>query len=456
MSLPYSQQAEEAVVGQLLAEPRAVPEVIGTGLDGEHFWHPCTKMLFERMQEAYYADEPIGPLITAEPIAKHLKAGWGMTGDPGAAVDRVKDLAAGQRSLAHQVVDHAQLVKRDADYRALLDLAASIERSITDAARTPEVLAGEVSQTAMEIATSTLLTREIVSFEQVGRDFLREQQRHMEARRRGIELGAYFGLEFLDKDIRGLQPGELFILAGEPGAGKSAVSWVATRMFAERQMEKPSGDRIAALVMSLEMGARGSATRVATSITTVGAGKIREAKTSDDELREIAREWGARKDIPLYFNFTSSLRTSQLRALVTRAVDKHNVGLVIVDHMRYFEMDRRFQKAEEEDEAKAKFLSNQIAKELNVAVILLAHTTKAIEQREGRRPRLSDLRGGGLVAAHADFVGFVHRPYNAASQEDIDAGKVKRTDAEMIWGKSRWTPDGVTRFHFDASTQTIK
>ena len=87
-----------------------------------------------------------------------------------------------------------------------------------------------------------------------------------------------------------------------------------------------------------------------------------------------------------------------MRALIIEAIRPHNVGLVVIDHMRYFDMDRRYQRVEEEDEAKAKFLKQDIATQLNVAVMVLAHTTKAIEQREDCRPRLSDLRGGGIVA----------------------------------------------------------
>ena len=274
----------------------------------------------------------------------------------------------------------------------------------------------------MKIATSTLLTQELVSFSDLGRRFVKEQRRLMAAKAAGVEVGAYFGLKFLDNFVKGLKPTEVFILAGEPGGGKSAVSWVASRQFAERQLRKPEEHRVGTLVLSLEMGEEDSSTRVAQSLTAIDGGTFREATTTEDDLRRVISAWGVRKDIPLYFNFTSVLRASQMRALIIEAIRRHNVGLVVIDHMRYFDMDRRYQRVEEEDEAKAKFLKQDIATQLNVAVMVLAHTTKAIEQREDRRPRLSDLRGGGMVAAHADFVGFVYRPYNHARQDAIDDG----------------------------------
>jgi replicative DNA helicase len=185
-------------------------------------------------------------------------------------------------------------------------------------------------------------------------------------------------------------------------------------------------------------------------------GRMREGKTSEEDLRTIIREWKARTGIPLFFNFTSTLRASQMRALIVEAIRLHNVGLVVIDHMRYFDMDGRYDSQLAEEEAKARYLKEDIAKALNVAVIVLAHTTKAIENRDDRRPRLSDLRGSGQVAAHADFVGFVHRPFNAASESDREDGLVKRTEAELIWAKNRHGLDGSAPFYFDPSTMTVR
>jgi replicative DNA helicase len=292
-----------------------------------------------------------------------------------------------------------------------------------------------------------------VSFADLGREFVRNQKMLMEARRQGIELGAYFGLSFLDSFMRGLRPTELFFLAGEPGAGKSAVAWKAVQMFAERQMRKVPEQRVGTLVLSLEMGIEPSNVRVAGSISGVDGGAMREGRTTDDDLAKIISEWTKRKDIPLFFNFTSQLKVSQARALIVEAIRRHNVGLVVIDHFKYVLSDQRHQNALEEDEEKARFLKEAIAKELNVAVICLAHTTKL--SSEDGRPRLRDLRGSYMVAAHADFVGFVYRPYEYAKQQDIDEGKVQRTDAELIWDKNRHGLEGAARFYFDPSTMNV-
>lgn len=449
---PHSPAAEESVIGQMLADPKQVGPVIGAMVESRHFYVPAHRRLFAEIVDRYYSDDPIDPLTVAEVAAKDLARVWDC--DEATVIQRVASIAEGQ-SLATDAVNHAKLVKRDADYRALLELSAAIRRQVESEAQSPDEIGGVAAQTAMQIATASLHSHEIVAFEDLGRRFVASQRRLMAARAQGIELGAYFGLSFLDSFTRGLQPTELFILAGEPGAGKSAVAWKAAQMFAERQLRKDPEQRIGTFVASLEMGEEPSNVRLAQTLTGLDGGMLREGKTTQEQLKQVIDEWAKRAEVPLYFNFTSTLRASQLRALIVESIRRHNVGLVVIDHMRYFDMDGHFQSKIEEEEEKARFLKEQIAKELNVAVMVLAHTTKAIEQREGRRPKLSDLRGSGQVAAHADFVGFVYRPYNSASQEQIDEGKVSRTDAELIYAKNRHGLDGIARFHFDPSTMNV-
>src|SRR5437879_103136 len=160
---------------------------------------------------------------------------------------------------------------------------------------------------------------------------------------------------------------------------------------------------------------------------------LRGGEVTDQQVQQVIEAWRNSAGIPLYLNYAPYLRTSQLRALVAEAVRKHNVGVVVVDHFREFDLDRRLRNPVDEDEEKAKFLK-RVAQELNVAMIVLAHTRKP-DPSSGGRPRLADLRGSGQIAAAADFIGFVFRPWLYASQNDRDDGRVTPSDAEMIWSK---------------------
>lgn len=450
---PQSPEAEESVVGQLLANPKLIGEVIGTQLEPHDFHSVAYRSLYHEVASSFYADEAIDPLIIGRLTAKSLARAWNCAED--AAVSRVQELARG-RAGDSNAVEHARIVKRHADLRGLLDLAATLERGVGKGEQGPEDLAAFAAETATSIATGTVSAQAILSYDELGQAFERQQRLEMAARKAGIELGAYFGLHFIDHYTRGLRPTEMWILAGEPGAGKSAVAWKATQLFAERQMKKPTERRVGALVMSLEMGQEPSNVRLAQTTAGLDGGALREGRIEEEDLQRVMREWKARTGIPLYFNFASTLKAGQMRALIVESIRRYNVGLVVIDHMRYFDMDGRYATPIEEEEDKARFLKERVAKELNVAVLVLAHTTKGIESTEDRRPRLSHLRGSGQVAAHADFVSFVYRPYRHASAEAIRDGTVKRTDAEMIWEKNRHSMEGTAYFWFEPSTMTIR
>lgn len=452
-TLPHSPEAEASVIGQMLAQPQVVGEVVGTLLEPQHFYVPAFRALYHTIVESYYADDPIDALTIATLSAKTLARAWDC--DESQAVAQVQSLTLGQGAFAGDAADHARLVKRDSDYRALLDLSVSIQRAVELERDAPDVVAGEAATNAMRIATDTLLTHEILSFDQLKDVFLEEQRFMAAARAAGIDVGAYFGLPFLDDHLRGLRGTELFILAGDPGSGKSAVAWEMARRFAERQMRKDKDKRVGAFVLSLEMGKEPSTGRIAQAIAGLDGGAVREGKLAEEDLRKVAAEWTRRAGLPLHFNFTSTLRASQLRALIVESIRRHNTGLVVIDHMRYFDMDGKYQFKVEEEEDKARFLKQSLAKDLNVAVVCLAHTTKDSSNTEDKRPRMRHLRGSGQISAEADFLGFVYRPYDHATPDEKAAALYARADAELIWEKARHARKTTAQFTFDAARMDI-
>lgn len=449
-AVPHNPEVEEALIGRLLSHPARTGEVVGTLLDQTDFYLAANRMLYGAIVEAFYADDAIDPLTLGELHAKRLSRLWGL--DERQAVQRVVALASATST--GSPVDHAKLVKRDADYRALLKLADDVRERVLAEQGSPEEIAGITTQLAMQVATQQALTNELVGFEDAGRAFVASARRAMAAREQGIELGAYFGLKAIDKFTKGLKPGELIMAGGEPGVGKSAVWWKAGLTFARRQAKRPVGQRIGTLVVSLEMSPEPSNARFASMISGVSGDHLREGSLTSAELERIINRWREDKDVPLWMNYAPTLRASQLRALVSEGIRRHNIGVVVLDHFRMFDLDQRLQNKLDEDEEKVRFLKEQIASSLNVAVICLAHTRKP-DQGSNGRPKMSDLRGSYQVAAHADFVSFIFRPTMYATQAQIDVGEISDTDAEMIWAKNRHGDPGTEPFFFDARSMLI-
>lgn len=448
---PHSPEVEASVLGQMLARPAVIPEVIGTMLDPGHFYQAANQLLYATLRDGYFDGTATDPLSVGERLAGRLARLWSC--DEQTAVRRVQALAGGPFS--GSAVAHAQLVKRDADYRALLEALDRARTQIGDESASPEEVAGVLAQETAKVATSSVLSAEIVSFADAGRAFVREARQAMGARAIGQELGAYFGIPAIDLFTKGLRPGELWMFGGPPGEGKTAVSQRAMLNFARRQAQRPPERQIASLVLSLEMGPVPTSERFAAMLTGVNTTLLREGTVTDADLQQVVAEWRKFADVPLYLNYASGLRYSQLRALISEAIRRHNVGVVMIDHFRYFHPDKRLSNRTDEEGDKAAFLKEQIAKDLNVAVICLAHTRKPDQSTSHGRPKLADLRGSQDIAAHADFVSFVFRPWLYASDRERDAGEVDETAAEMIWAKNRHANTGTGYFTFDAANMRI-
>jgi replicative DNA helicase len=449
---PHSRDAEWSVIAQMLTKPSAIPEVIGLQVQVEDFFDPSTRVIFETAVQSYYADERVDAVTVGDRLAPTLSRQWGC--DPGEVTTRLYEQASA-RSRADSVLDHARLVRRHADNRRLMTLVDQARHAIIEGEMSPEEVGDMLGTEATKISTGTAKRGEILSFLDTGREYVKYLQRLKLAREQGIELAAYFGLKFIDSWTKGLAPSELMLVGGEPGVGKSALTWEMAVGFAKRQITKPEDKRIGALVLSLEMALVGSSGRIATSLSGVSGDKLREGELTQDELTQVIRSWKNYENLPLFFNFASNFRMSQLRALVVEAIRRHNVGLIIIDHFRMFDPDRRINNPNQEDEAKARFLKEDIAKDLNVAVVCLAHTTKQPRDSDGR-PRLADLRGSGQVSAHADVVGFMYRPVMYATEAEITEGIYKETDAEFIYRKNRNGALGTSDFHFDPALMSIK
>ena len=412
-------------------------------------------MLYAEIHAAFYAGRPIEPVSIAGALAKNLREVWAMD-DEAAAVERVAQLASQFSLSALPLREHAALIRRYAERRDLLKLAHSVIHEVEQDVMDPPAIAATISQRSLDIASSTVVASEIVGFGDAGRNFIRTLQFEQEAVRQGIDLGVKTGIRGIDDFTRGMRPGRLYMAAGEPGVGKSAVWWVGSLNFATAQAKKAPELRIGTLILSMEMGDQDSSSRFAQHLAQLDGEAIQDANVSGKELERIVKEWGKRKDIPLYLNYAPNLKASQMLALIAEAIRRHNVGYVVIDHFRTFDLDKRLDNKVDEDEEKARFLKEQIARSMNVAVVCLAHTRKPSGDYNSGRPHMADLRGSGQISAHADMVSFLYRPIVYAASKAIDEGEILETDAEVIHRKNRQGPIGTGKVYFDPSKMNIR
>jgi replicative DNA helicase len=277
------------------------------------------------------------------------------------------------------------------------------------------------------------------------------------------------GLESLNAKIGGLHKSDLIIVAGRPGMGKSAlgtnIAFAAAQRFIRDaedgiEAEKSAGAPVA--LFSLEMSADQLATRILAEESGISSENLRMGKISQQEFRSLARAAAELQSLPLYIDDTPGLTIAALRTRARRLKRQKGIGIIVVDYLQLLQgsgknsNDNRVQEISEISRG-----LKQLAKELSVPVIGLSQLSRAVEQREDKRPQLSDLRESGSIEQDADIVLFIYREdyYLAAKQPaddhpDFPAWQEEMARAygraEVIVAKQRHGATGKVRMRFDS------
>jgi replicative DNA helicase len=281
--------------------------------------------------------------------------------------------------------------------------------------------------------------------------------------------GITTGLDGINAKVGGMHKSDLVILAGRPGMGKTSLATniafaAARRAIQEREdgiePEKSAGAAVA--FFSLEMSADQLATRILAEQSGISSENLRMGKISQQEFRSLARAAGELSTLPLYIDDTPGLTIAALRARARRLKRQKGIGMVVVDYLQLLQgtgksgNDNRVQEISEISRG-----LKQLAKELDLPVLALSQLSRAVEQREDKRPQLSDLRESGSIEQDADMVWFVYRGdyYLAAKKPDDDHPDIAQWREEMdrIYGradlivaKQRHGSTGTVRMRFDS------
>ena len=269
--------------------------------------------------------------------------------------------------------------------------------------------------------------------------------------------------------VGGLHKSDLVILAGRPGMGKTSlatnIAFAAAQRFS-RDIEdgiepaKSAGAPVA--FFSLEMSADQLATRILAEESGISSENLRMGKISQQEFRQLARAAAELESLPLYIDDTPGLTIAALRTRARRLKRQKGIGCVVVDYLQLLQgtgrsgNDNRVQEISEISRG-----LKQLAKELDLPVLALSQLSRAVEQREDKRPQLSDLRESGSIEQDADMVWFVYRGdyYLASKKPDDDHPDIAQWREEMdrIYGradlivaKQRHGSTGTVRMKFDS------
>ncbi len=419
---PHSVEAEEAVLGSILINPEALLDV-SSFLQAEDFFIVRHGWIWEAIQRLHARREAVDYLTVIEELrnADQLEE----AGGPAYLTYLINNTPTSIHAEAY-----GRIVERAALRRRLLDAAGEIAKLAHDEdAEIDQVI--DQAEAALFAATERRLIHELVPIGAVMTDYY-DQVEYLYTHQDETH-GVPTGFTDLDKLLGGMQKSDLLIIAGRPGMGKS--SWlISAALNAARH-----GQQVA--IFSLEMSNEQLVQRLIAMETGINSQRLRLGQLTADEWGRFVQAAERLSKLHIYLDDTPALSALQLRTKCRRLWAQTGLDLVVVDYLQLMTSGARVDNRVQEISLISMGLK-QLAREVKVPVLAAAQLSRAVEQRQDKRPQLSDLRESGSIEQDSDVVMFIYR------EDMYDEDTEKANVAEIIVAKHRNGPTGSVELFF--------
>jgi len=420
---PHSIDAEQSVLGAILIDKQSINEVTKF-LQPEDFYLQSHKTIFEAMLDLDEAVEPLDLLTVTE----HLRKKGDLDKIGGAAY--VASLTNVVPTAAH-IEYYGRMVEESALLRNLIQLATRISTKGYQGEEDAERLMLEAERMLAELGNKRASAvfaslREIIVSSLQNLQYIYEHK--------GEITGVPTGFKDLDKMCSGLQSWDLIIVAARPSMGKTSLGMQVAFQAAQ-------GLQKGVAVFSLEMSKEQLVQRMLCSEAGVDLHKLRSGGLNEDDWGILMNKSREMAKIPLYIDDSAVLSVRQIKAKARRLQAEKGICLIVIDYLQLMHSGGRVENRQQEIAEISRSLKG-LAKEMNVPVMALAQLSRSVEQRQDKKPIMSDLRESGSLEQDADVVMFIYRDdyYNLESE--------KKGIAEIIVGKQRNGPVGIAELAF--------
>lgn len=455
-SLPYNLEAEQALLGALLINNEKLT-LVADYLRPEHFIQQVHSEIYKAL--CTLADR--GQLADPITLRDYFQNSEDLAGVGGPKY--LFDLSESIVSVV-SVADYGQLIYDLYLRRELMNIGEEI---LTDAQiHQLEVNAMQQIEGAekrlYDLATQGANKGGFVTFT----DALKEaiQMAEVAYKRDSSVVGVTTGLVDLDKWLGGLHPSDLVIIAGRPSMGKTALA-TNIAFNAANACLKSEKEGAPVAFFSLEMSSEQLATRLLASESGIPSDRIRRGEIKADDFPAFLEVSRKLYKVPLYIDDTPAVSVMTLRNRARRLQRQHGLGLIVIDYLQLLDSHGPSSKRSENRVQEISDITRSLkalAKELNVPVIALSQLSRAVEQREDKRPQLADLRESGSIEQDADVVMFVFREeyYEARKEPPTNTDKHREwlekmdkihNQAEIIIAKQRHGPVGTIKLFFEGA-----
>ena len=424
---PHDLVSEQSVLGAVFISPETMAS-LADELVPDDFYKPANKIVFKTMLSLLEKGEPIDAttMVSALTNQGHIKEIGGLN-----YVVELVNSTPTSKNVEH----YAKLVKEKATLRKVIaDLSESLSSAYQGDVSIGDIIA-KTEKSLLDISNQNTG----IGFRNVA-DILDTHMQMVETRSQtdGFVTGLSTGFVGLDKITTGLHEGNLIILAARPAMGKTALALNIAKYVATKE-GKP------AVIFSLEMGAEELIERMLASEGMVPAYHLKTGNLSTDEWKRLVQAQNNLYDAPIFVDDTAGIRISEIRSNARKlAQEMGGLGVIIIDYLQLITgaKGENRQQIVSEISRELKIL----AKDLKVPVIALSQLSRAVEQRQDKRPMLADLRESGSIEQDADIVAFLYREayYKKEQGDSQEANNV----TELILEKNRHGSLGTVKLYF--------
>jgi replicative DNA helicase len=448
---PHSLEAEQALLGALLHNNLAF-ERVSEFLRPEHFSNSTHSRIYEAITQLLNRGHIADPITLKEYFDRD---------------DALSEVGGGQylAELAASVIsiintnDYGKKIYDFYLRRQLIDVGENIVNEAhtfdLDISATHQIEIAE--KKLFDLATKGQQERGLLSFSTALKQALTSAE--IAYKRDSNVIGVTTGFKKLDECLGGFHPSDLIILAGRPSMGKTALATNLAYNAALASLEKNEGAKVA--FFSLEMSAEQLANRILGQESGLSSDLIRRGdigKSDFPKLIEVSNKINA---LPFFIDDTPALSVPAIRTRARRLMRQEGLGMIVIDYLQLIGSPGR-----KSVENRVQELSDitrglkALAKELNVPVLALSQLSRAVEQRDDKRPQLADLRESGSIEQDADVVMFIYREEYYLSRKRPSGSDEKVAEwerslssvantAEVIMAKQRHGPIGTVKLHFE-------
>ena len=406
--VPYSIEAEQAVLGSMLIDPRRIPDVMEM-LKQEDFYLENNRILYEAIQKMFLESRSVDPVTVLDEVKL-------MGYRDQLPRDYVLQLVETTPHSAN-LLDYAKIVRGKSMLRELQQVGTDI----VELTRAEEDDADTVADLAEQKVYSVRQGREIQGFTPLNQAINEVYANLDELATRGGQLpGLPTGFSMLDQYIGGLNKSDLILLGARPGMGKTAIALNMAMSAA-----KKSGKTV--VIFQLVMSRAQLATRLLSTEGFIDSKKLRMGNLNDDDWQKMAEATENLNRLNILIDENSGITVPEMKAKCRRV---NNLGLIVIDYLQLMHAPKHTDNRVQEVAEISRSLKI-MAKDLNVPVLCCCQLSRGPEGRQDKRPMLSDLRESGSIEQDADIVLFIYRDDYYKTEGD------NHNAAELIVAKNR-------------------